>query len=592
LNPTFKTQARWFLRQLRPLLPAYSLGVLFIVLSSLLFLLDPLLLKWMIDYVLPKKDFRLLLFAATGFFGLYIFRLGFFTLAELVNFRTVQNLVYRIRLSIMEQMNRLSADYHETTSVGERLYRLEQDVDQVAEVGSSLLPYVLQTAFNSIFVMGTMFTLDFKLTSLVLPLMPLFFVFRKKFEKPLRHASDSAQEKAARETSFLQEHLASVIQVQLLHQEKNEIQGFENCARARMKALNHRELVEVLFSSCYMAIVSLGTIAILGYGGYQVFAGVLTIGGMVAFYSYMGRLFDPLRAAVDIYSQLNRLGTNIRRILEVTEMAPSVPELPDALNFPSPIRGYVEMDRVSFGYRGGEPVLDGIHLKLEPGEKIALVGMSGSGKSTIAKLIARLYDANGGAVYIDGIDVRNVRLASLRTKVCYLLQDAVIFNRTVKENLLLGNPSATERELEHAVEIADLKELVRRLPQGLDTPVGPRGNALSGGERQRLALARAVLQNPSILLLDESTSALDAPSERRVFMNLAAYFPRQTIVFVSHRIAALKWVDRIVVLNHGVIEEQGTHDQLILTGGMYSHLHSVPAALTIAPQTTQVSGDF
>ena len=592
MNPTFKTQARWFLRQLRPLLPAYSLGVLFIVLSSLLFLLDPLLLKWMIDYVLPKKDFRLLLFAATGFFGLYIFRLGFFTLAELVNFRTVQNLVYRIRLSIMEQMNRLSADYHETTSVGERLYRLEQDVDQVAEVGSSLLPYVLQTAFNSIFVMGTMFTLDFKLTSLVLPLMPLFFVFRKKFEKPLRHASDSAQEKAARETSFLQEHLASVIQVQLLHQEKNEIQGFENCARARMKALNHRELVEVLFSSCYMAIVSLGTIAILGYGGYQVFAGVLTIGGMVAFYSYMGRLFDPLRAAVDIYSQLNRLGTNIRRILEVTEMAPSVPELPDALNFPSPIRGYVEMDRVSFGYRGGEPVLDGIHLKLEPGEKIALVGMSGSGKSTIAKLIARLYDANGGAVYIDGIDVRNVRLASLRTKVCYLLQDAVIFNRTMKENLLLGNPSATERELEHAVEIADLKELVRRLPQGLDTPVGPRGNALSGGERQRLALARAVLQNPSILLLDESTSALDAPSERRVFMNLAAYFPRQTIVFVSHRIAALKWVDRIVVLNHGVIEEQGTHDQLILTGGMYSHLHSVPAALTIAPQTTQVSGDF
>ena len=592
MNPTFKTQARWFLRQLRPLLPAYALGVLLIVLSSLLFLLDPLLLKWMIDYVLPKKDFRLLLFAATGFFGLYIFRLGFFTLAELVNFRTVQNLVYRIRLSIMEQMNRLSADYHETTSVGERLYRLEQDVDQVAEVGSSLLPYVLQTAFNSIFVMGTMFTLDFKLTSLVLPLMPLFFVFRKKFEKPLRHASDSAQEKAARETSFLQEHLASVIQVQLLHQEKNEIQGFENCARARMKALNHRELVEVLFSSCYMAIVSLGTIAILGYGGYQVFAGVLTIGGMVAFYSYMGRLFDPLRAAVDIYSQLNRLGTNIRRILEVTEMAPSVPELPDALNFPSPIRGYVEMDRVSFGYRGGEPVLDGIHLKLEPGEKIALVGMSGSGKSTIAKLIARLYDANGGAVYIDGIDVRNVRLASLRTKVCYLLQDAVIFNRTMKENLLLGNPSATERELEHAVEIADLKELVRRLPQGLDTPVGPRGNALSGGERQRLALARAVLQNPSILLLDESTSALDAPSERRVFMNLAAYFPRQTIVFVSHRIAALKWVDRIIVLNHGVIEEQGTHDQLILTGGMYSHLHSVPAALTIAPQTTQVSGDF
>jgi len=316
--------------------------------------------------------------------------------------------------------------------------------------------------------------------------------------------------------------------------------------------------------------------------------GVLTIGGMVAFYSYMGRLFDPLRAAVDIYSQLNRLGTNIRRILEVTEMAPSVPELLDAVTFPSQVRGYVEMDGVCFSYRDGKSVLDGIHLKLEPGEKIALVGTSGSGKSTIIKLIARLYDVNGGAVYIDGIDVRNVRLASLRTKVCYLLQDAVIFDRTIKENLLLGNPSATTTELQRAVEIADLTDLVRRLPQGLDTPVGPRGNALSGGERQRLALARAVLQNPSILLLDESTSALDAPSERRVFMNLAQHFPRQTIVFVSHRISALKWVDRIIVLNRGVIEQQGTHDQLIRTGGMYSHLHSVPAVLTGTQHAPQV----
>jgi ABC-type multidrug transport system fused ATPase/permease subunit len=547
--------------------------------SSLMFLLDPLLMKWLIDRVLPRKDFRLLLFAAAGFFALYVFRLGFFTLSQLVNYRTIQKLVLRMRLNILEQMNRLSADYHETTPVGERLYRVEQDVDQVAEVGSNLVPFVLQTAFKAIFVMGTMLTLDYRLTCLVLPLMPLFFVFRKKFEKPLRRASDAVQEKAARENSFLQEHLTSVLQVQLLHQEESQKQAFEERAVERMKALNHRELVEVMFSACYMAIIALGTIAILGYGGYQVFVGALTIGGVVAFYSYVGALFDPLGAAIHIYSQLNRLGTNIRRILEVTERTPGVSEMPGAINFRSPLRGYVELGGVCFSYRDMTPVLNGIHLRLEPGEKVALVGMSGSGKSTIAKLIARVYDVNRGAVYVDGMDVRSVRLESLRTKVCYLLQDAVLFDRTLKENVLLGNPSATAKELQRAAEIADLGDLLRRLPQGWDTPVGQRGNALSGGERQRVALARAVLQDPSILLLDESTSALDAPSERRVFMNLAQHFPDRTIVFVSHRISALKWVDRIFVLNRGLIEEQGTHDQLISNGGLYKNLHNTPSGL-------------
>jgi len=590
-NITFKIQAQWFFRQLRPLLPAYFLSVLLVVLSSLMFLLDPLLMKWLIDRVLPKKDFRLLVFAACGFFLLYIFRLGFFTLAQLVNFRTIQKLVLRMRLSILEQMNLLSADYHETTAVGERLYRLEQDVDQVAEVGSNLVPFVLQTAFKAIFVMGTMLTLDSRLTLMVLPLMPLFFVFRKKFERPLRQASDAVQERAAKENSFLQEHLSSVIQVQLLHQERNQTEAFMERASERMKALNHRELVEVLFSACYMGIIALGTIAILGYGGYQVFIGALTIGGVVAFYSYVGALFDPLGAAVHIYSQLNRLRTNIRRIREVTERAPSVPEMPGAVSFPSPLRGYVEMEGVSFSYCEDAPVLDGIDLKLQPGEKVALVGMSGSGKSTIAKLIARLYDVHRGTVYIDGMDVRELRLESLRTKVSYLLQDAVLFDRTLKENLLLGNPLARTQELHRALEIADMEGLLQRLPKGWDTPVGPRGNALSGGERQRVALARAVLQNPSILLLDESTSALDAPSERRIFMNLAQHFPKQTIVFVSHRIASLKWVDRIIVLNRGMIEEQGTHDQLIHTGGLYTHLHSAPAALLNAESFPRSSGN-
>ncbi len=580
MNPKLDTQLRWFGRQLRPLLRAHLLSVSLIVLSSLMFLLDPLLIKWLIDRVLPKKDLRLLLLAAAGFFGIYVCRLGFSALAGLVSFRTVQDLVFRIRLNILEQMNRLSADYHETTPVGERLYRMEQDVDQVAELGSNLFPYVLQTAFNTIFVVGTMFVLDFRLTCMVLPLMPFFFAFRRHFENQLRRASDAAQQQSSKESSFLQEHLASLIQIQLLHQERSQTQAFLERATARVKALNHRNVVEILFRTCYMVVIALGTIAILGYGGYEVFIGALTVGGLVAFYSYLARLFDPLHAAVEIYSRFNRLSASIRRILEVIEMIPTVPEKPTAVHLPSSIRGYIEMEDVSFSYRNGRRVLAGLSLKFQPGEKIALVGLSGSGKSTIAKLIARLYDVNQGSVYIDGIDVRDVCLESLRTKVCYLMQEAVLFDRTLRENLLLGKPSATTKELNRVIEIADLGELLHRLPNGWDTPLGPRGNAVSGGERQRLALARAALQNPSLLLLDESTSALDVPAERRVFANLTNHFPHQTIVFISHRLSALKWVDRIIVLNGGAIEEEGTHDQLIRAEGLYAFLHNRPVPAT------------
>jgi len=545
-----------------------------------MFLFDPLLIKWLIDSVLSKKDLHLLLLAASGFFGLYVSRVGFSALAGLVSFRAVQELVLRIRLNILGQMNRLSADYHEMTTVGERLYRMEQDVDQVADLGSSLVPSVLQVAFNTIFVVGTMFVLDLRLACVLLPLMPVFLVFRRYFENRLRRASELAQQQSSRESSFLQEHLSSLVQVQLLHQERSQINVFLEQASMRVKALNDRNLVESLFRTCYMAVISLGTVAIIGYGGYRVFVGALTIGGLVAFYSYLGRLFDPLNAAVDIYSRFNRLRSSIRRITEVIEMMPSVPERPNAVHLGSPVRGNVELSGVSFSYGNGSTVLEGFNLMLEAGEKVALVGVSGSGKSTIAKLIARLYDVNHGVVRIDGIDVRDLRLESLRTRICYLMQEAVLFDRTLKENLLLGKPSSTTDELSRAVELAGLEGLLHRLPKGWDARIGPRGNTLSGGERQRLALARAVLQNPSLLLLDESTSALDALAERKVFANLARQFPHQTMVFISHRISALKWVDRIVVLNRGVIEEQGTHDRLINGGGLYAYLHNTLASRT------------
>ena len=565
-------QLRWFARQLRPLLASYLLGVFLIALSSLMFLIDPLLIKWLIDRVLPARNVHLLLLTAAAFFGIYICRLGFSSVAGLVSFRSMQQLVFRIRLSMLEQMNRLSSDYHELTPVGERLYRLERDVDQVAELGSTLAPAILQAFCNAVFVLGAMFVLDVRLACVVTPLLPLFFVFRRHFQKQLQRASESAQQLSASESSFLQEHLDCVVQVQLLNQAAMQTGAFLRRATAKMAALNHQRFVEILFSTCYMAFIAAGIFLIVGYGGHQVFAGALTVGGLVAFYTYTAALFGPLGVAIDVYSRGNRLNTNIRRILEVLDRTPGVLEEHAAIDCRLPFQGRVQMREVFFAYPNRPAVLTDFNLEIVSAEKVALVGLNGSGKSTVTKLIARLYDVDRGAVFIDGTDVRDLRLGSLRSKVSYLMQDTVVFDGTIMDNLLLGNPSATADQVRSATEVAGFDSFVNRLPKGWDTPIGPGGRALSGGERQLLALARAILQRPSMLLLDESTSELDSAAERRVLQNLTQYFSHQTMLFISHRLSALDWVDRIVVLHRGVIEEQGTHEELLHSGGVYAHL--------------------
>lgn len=592
MSPIGKEEVRWFARQLRPLLGAHMVSVLLITLSSLMFLLDPLLIKWLIDGVLPKRDFRLLIVVSTSLFVIYVCRLGSASVARLISFRTVQKLTLRIRLAIFEKMNLLSADYHENTSVGDKLYRIEQDVDQVAELGSSLVPSILQTAFNTVFVVVTMSILNLRLTCILLPLLPIFFVLRKYFEQRLRLSSESTQQRASEENSFLQEHLGHIVQVQLLHQEKSQATAFVEKAKARLLSLNYRNLTEILFATSYMGVISVGAIGILGYGGYQVFIGGLTIGGLVAFYSYLVRLFEPLNVVVNVYSQLARIGASVRRIREVINLSPSVIDSPASVTLPEKIRGTIEFRNVEFNYRDGIAVLAGLNLRVSAGERVALVGPSGSGKSTIAKLVVRVYDASRGSVHIDGVDVHEIKLESLRSRVCYLMQDAVLFDRSLRENLLLGNPNATEQELVQAIEIADLRTVIDRLPVGWETPVGPRGSTLSGGERQRVAIARAVLQNPSVIVLDESTSALDAPSEQRVFRNLNRYFSKQTIFVISHRISALTWVDRFVVLAEGTICEQGPHDQLIRRGGLYERLYNTNSdgtTLLVRPNPATVS---
>jgi ABC-type bacteriocin/lantibiotic exporter with double-glycine peptidase domain len=583
VTPSAKHEARWFLSLLRPSLRSHMVSIGLTVLGSSMFLLDPLLIKWLIDRVLPRKDPRLLLISAAGFFAIYAGRVALTALARLISFRAVQDMAVRMRLNILERLNQLAADYHETVAPGNTLYALEQDVDQVSEIGSGLVPSVLQAAFNSLFVIITVCILNWRLALVLVPLVPLFFFSKRYFGSRLRLASDSAQQTASQETEFLQEHVCSIIQIQLLHQENAQTERFLRQAIEKRDAANQRTAIETLFVACYMGLIALGTVGIVCYGGYQVFVGALTVGGLVAFYSYLGRLFDPVNVAVDVYARLNRLRSSIRRILEIVDRPSSIMNHPNCVPFTDSVKTDIEISELCFSYQPDAPrVLERINLRVHSGEKIALVGASGSGKSTITKLLARLYDVSQGKICFDGLDVRTIELNSLRAGICYLTQETVLFDRSLRDNLLLANPQASDKELVRAIQMAELEALLQRLPDGLDTPLGPRGNAVSGGERQRIALARAVLQTPSLLILDESTSALDGPTEKRIFANLRRHFKGQTMILISHRVSALSWVDRIVVLDDGQIAEDGPHEYLLQRDGVYRNLcNSSPSSDTI-----------
>jgi ABC-type multidrug transport system fused ATPase/permease subunit len=279
----------------------------------------------------------------------------------------------------------------------------------------------------------------------------------------------------------------------------------------------------------------------------------LTAGGLVAFYGYTLQLFIPLYGVVDVYSKLQRVAASVRRLMEITEADVILRDRPGALALHANTSGAIELKEVSFSYSPDRPVLTAINLRVNSGERVALIGTSGNGKSTIARLVARLYDAKAGKVLLEGVDVRDIALKSLRSSVIFVPQEPVLFDLTLRENLLYGNPEATEEELQKVVRLAQLDALISRLPKGLDELLGPRANRLSGGERQRVAVARALLQHPKVLILDESTSALDTPTEKSLLDALDTHLRGVTTIIISHRPYPTSWADRAVYLNYGQI---------------------------------------
>ena len=569
---TLNPESAWLLAQLRPFIRTHLASFALVLLSSLLVLIEPLLMRFLIDDVLQQGSRSLLLIVMGGFLLTYLGRILFNAWGVMLGNRATHKMIFRTRLHLLRQLQKLSAEYHEKNSVGDLLHRLEHDVTMVGEITGQITTFLLRTLITTGLIVVTMAVMNLRLTCIVIALVPAFLLLRHRFQQPLRHCSDSVQLQKGRMTAFLQDQVSCIAQVQLVCRELSEACKFSKLSAGATRSEVKRLRMEVVFASSSSLVIVLSVIAILGVGSYEVLQGSLSVGSLVAFHSYALQLFGPLYGVMDIYARFHRVGASARRLLEVERAPIAVLEHPGAVDVSRHKPISLELTNVSFSYKPEKPVLTEVSFKAECAEKIALVGASGSGKSTIARLIARLYDVCDGAVLVNGLDVRDLKLKSLRSTVSFVPQEAPIFDTTLLENLLYGNPKASKSDLERVVHITQLEDVVRRLPCGWEEPVGPRGSKLSGGERQRIAVARALLQHPRILVLDESTSALDAATEQSLFEAISEITKAAITIVISHRLSTIMWADRIIVIDHGRVVAAGSHSFLYGTSIPYRTL--------------------
>src|SRR6266851_4504762 len=566
---SMSSELSWLGRQARPLLSLLALDLVCMVLGSGLSLLDPLVVRWLIDTALPKRNPHLVLLGTLVFCAVYVASVATNYLANFVSCVVTQKMVFRIRVSLLRRIQSLPASYHGNSQVGETLYRIEQDVDRVAELSGDILPLTIQMVIAGGLVLLTMGILNWHLTIVVVPLLPIFYVLQRRYAGKLKDAADSVQNQSGKIGAFLQEHLAGMLQLQLLNRTSTQGRKFARLAAAGAKFQIRQRATEMAFGGASISVIVLGMGLILGYGGYEVTRGALTVGGLVAFYGYVFRLFAPVSIAIDLQSRLQRVGASIRRILEITDGGEQIAGREPMPHLVCNTTPELEFRSVWFCYDESRPVLRDMSFRIEAGETVAVVGLNGSGKSTIGLLATRLYEPNAGSILVGGQDIRQVGHRSLRAIVTLVPQDPVLFDETIRENLLYGNPRATGKDLETVAALTQLDRVLQTLPKGLDEPLGPLGGRLSGGEKKRLALARSLLQQPRILIVDEITSALDAPTAVGLLHGLELFRQARTLVVISHRPATILWADRILVVDEGRIVDSGQHAQLMLRCQVY-----------------------
>lgn len=580
---------------------AVFLGV--VIVQAALAIAPPLLFREIIDRGVLAGDGRLVVRLALIVAAVAVGTAGLALLQRWCSSRIGEGLIYDLRTQVFDHVSSMPLAFFTRTQTGKLVSRLNSDVIGAQRAFTTTLSGVVSNVFGLLLTLGAMLALSWRLTLAALVLLPLFviparLVGRRLADLTRRQMSDNAEMAATMTERF---SVSGALLVKLFGRPQQEHDAF--AARAGSVrdvsvaiAMNGR-----FFITALTLVAALATAMVYGAGGLMAIDGALTLGTLTALAGLLGQLYGPLTALTNVRIDVMSALVSFERVFEILDLSPSIAQKPDAVEPEKDAS--VEFDDVRFAYPRaedvslaslesvavpehvpGEPVLRGISFRVEPGSTTALVGHSGSGKTTLTHLIARLYDVTGGAVRVGGVDVRELRTTSLQAMVGYVTQDAHMFHDTVRANLRYARPDATDEELWRVLSAAQIDELVRSLPDGLDTLVGERGYRLSGGERQRLAIARLLLKAPPIVVLDEATAHLDSESEAAVQRALDVAMEKRTSLVVAHRLSTVRGADQILVVGEGRVIERGTHEELLALGGAYAELHRTQFAGSAAPQ--------